>query len=567
MKQGGLDTLAALCGGASKARTHYAEQNNTSAANARDPKQEQVSEGEGKEMTQRIDPALSPGIPMAPSLTQPTQTSVTAANNVIAAPTTEIPTQINSTLQQWQALTPPAPYAVPNQAAATAAMASILQAAIQNPMRMAQPTDPNSLNALQQIAYYQYMATAQAQQITQAQRTVPVFAAPPVAHPAGVIADQNVSTAHSFVFNQNASQVQATVADESKKRMTSQHPQQAAQQTQYVIPSASTASTTSRDSPPSSQKSTMQPPPPPSQVQTLPSALSTCSFGSASSHRPIAPTSSKLMPLKSSQATIVQRPVLETNTSMPLGDKKQLKRAANRRSAQLSRKRKKAFIEELKEENDELRRKEQILKSIPDLIVVFDSAGKLWFVSHSVNRFLNFTPSELEGSSFWDRLCDESVRLLKAAFMDALAARKNDMDTTPLGSGVWELRLVDNDGSHKVVTLNGVVHFSGDAPECVCSIRPRDDNKTITNAKASEVAQDCIKVLATKTALHTVIKPNQSVIASSGGKNQTDSDVQIAKGRASLNPPTAANGNGRLISDGDSGSVISESIVSESGSE
>jgi len=349
--------------------------------------------------------------------------------------------------------------------------------------------------------------------------------------------------------------------------MTSQHPQQAAQQTQYVIPSASTASTTSRDSPPSSQKSTMQPPPPPSQVQTLPSALSTCSFGSASSHRPIAPTSSKLMPLKSSQATIVQRPVLETNTSMPLGDKKQLKRAANRRSAQLSRKRKKAFIEELKEENDELRRKEQILKSIPDLIVVFDSAGKLWFVSHSVNRFLNFTPSELEGSSFWDRLCDESVRLLKAAFMDALAARKNDMDTTPLGSGVWELRLVDNDGSHKVVTLNGVVHFSGDAPECVCSIRPRDDNKTITNAKASEVAQDCIKVLATKTALHTVIKPNQSVIASSGGKNQTDSDVQIAKGRASLNPPTAANGNGRLISDGDSGSVISESIVSESGSE
>jgi PAS domain S-box-containing protein len=142
--------------------------------------------------------------------------------------------------------------------------------------------------------------------------------------------------------------------------------------------------------------------------------------------------------------------------------KKQLKRAANRRSAQLSRKRKKQFIEELKDENDELRRKEQILRSLPDLIVVFDSGGKLWFVSHSVERFLSFTASQLEGESFWDRLCEDSVRLLKAAFMDSLAARRPEMDTAPLGSGVWELRLVDKDGSQKLVTLNGVVHFAGE---------------------------------------------------------------------------------------------------------
>ena len=157
-------------------------------------------------------------------------------------------------------------------------------------------------------------------------------------------------------------------------------------------------------------------------------------------------------------------------------DRKQVKRAANRRSAQLSRKRKKQFIEELKEENDDLRRKEQILRSIPDLVVVFDSAGKLGFVSQSVGRFLAFTSKSLEGTSFWNRLCDESVRLLKAAFMDALAARKAGMDTTPLGDGLWELRLVDKDGKHKIVILNGVVHFTGDSPECVCCIRPRDDS-------------------------------------------------------------------------------------------
>ena len=146
---------------------------------------------------------------------------------------------------------------------------------------------------------------------------------------------------------------------------------------------------------------------------------------------------------------------------MVVEDKKLQKRAANRRSAQLSRKRKKQFIEELKDENDELRRKEQILRSIPDLIVVFDSTGKLWFVSQSVSRFMSMTAKELEGSSFWDRLCEDSVRLLKAAFMDSLAARTDHSDTAPLGSGIWELRLVDKDGSYKVVTLNGVVHFRG----------------------------------------------------------------------------------------------------------
>lgn len=162
----------------------------------------------------------------------------------------------------------------------------------------------------------------------------------------------------------------------------------------------------------------------------------------------------------------------------PVEDKREQKRAANRRSAQLSRKRKKQFIEELKEENDDLRRKEQILKSLPDLVVVFDSSGKLGFVSHSVDRLLHFTSTELEGTSFWDRLCEESVRLLKAAFMDSLATREVGSDTAPLGSGVWELRLVDKDKTQKLVALNGVVHFAGDRPECVCTIRPRELNKS-----------------------------------------------------------------------------------------
>jgi PAS domain S-box-containing protein len=234
--------------------------------------------------------------------------------------------------------------------------------------------------------------------------------------------------------------------------------------------------------------------PPPLAAQpgqaTLPSTLSTAGIGAlngatTTANSTVAATVSRhhtaIAPLpKSTSAEGNMSAVLNesprgTGGGVVVEDKKNHKRAANRRSAQLSRKRKKQFIEELKDENDELRRKEQILRSIPDLIVVFDSTGKLWFVSQSVSRFMNMTASELEGTSFWDRLCEDSVRLLKAAFMDSLAARTDDADTAPLGSGIWELRLVDKDGGHKVVTLNGVVHFSGDRPECVCSIRPRDD--------------------------------------------------------------------------------------------
>eukprot|EP00979_Chaetoceros_neogracilis_P002562 scaffold435_cov275-Chaetoceros_neogracile.AAC.14 len=203
--------------------------------------------------------------------------------------------------------------------------------------------------------------------------------------------------------------------------------------------------------------------------------------------------------------------------------KKLQKRAANRRSAQLSRKRKKQFMEELKEENDDLRRKEQILLSIPDLIVVFNSSGKLGFVSRSVSNFLEFTPHELEGQSFWERLCEGSVRLLKAAFMDALAAKTSESDTTPLGSGVWELKLKDKNGNFVLVTLNGVVHFSGDAPECVCSIRPmQPEEKSGTINASTSVNTETIPEPLMKRNKYVTMQREQSVVKESFQKVVSD---------------------------------------------
>jgi len=253
-------------------------------------------------------------------------------------------------------------------------------------------------------------------------------------------------------------------------------------------------------------------------------------------------------PLPSSQTHTCSpsSPTIASNSSSPLPNmppdqKKKLKRAANRRSAQLSRKRKKQFIEELKEENEGLRRKEAILRSIPDLVVLFDSSGKLWFVSDSVNRFLNYTAEELEGSSFWERLCGESVLLLKTAFMDALAAFKpGKMDTAPLGNGLWQLRLIDRDGiTQKLVTLNGVVHFSGDTPECVCSIRPIEKVMRITSKRKTipNTRPSCTTHLARHVEnICTTIKPQQNIVVNTNNvePGNVTSTVMLSNDKSSF---------------------------------
>mmetsp|Transcript_6613 Transcript_6613/g.14650 ORF Transcript_6613/g.14650 Transcript_6613/m.14650 type:complete len:163 (+) Transcript_6613:472-960(+) len=158
-------------------------------------------------------------------------------------------------------------------------------------------------------------------------------------------------------------------------------------------------------------------------------------------------------------------------------------------SAHLSRQRKKLYITDLKSENALLRRKEQILLSIPDLIVVFDASGTMSFVSRSVSRFLKCALRDMERSSFWEWLSDNSVRKVKSAFMDALAVKRTGReDSTPLWGGrsmMVELLVHHHDPQHQqqeevkaksalMVSLKGVVHFAGELPECVCSIRHKE---------------------------------------------------------------------------------------------
>jgi PAS domain S-box-containing protein len=150
--------------------------------------------------------------------------------------------------------------------------------------------------------------------------------------------------------------------------------------------------------------------------------------------------------------------------------------AADRLSANLSQKR-----EDLLAENMKLRRKEVILRSIPDLIIAFDSSGCMTFVSQSVDRFLDFTSCELENTSFWNRLSEDSSRLVKLFFMDALAVKRNpEDDTTALADGkLIPVRLIDKDGNEEnglPFALRGVVHFAANSPECVCTLCPKASN-------------------------------------------------------------------------------------------
>lgn len=95
-------------------------------------------------------------------------------------------------------------------------------------------------------------------------------------------------------------------------------------------------------------------------------------------------------------------------------EKKQQKRAANRKSAQLSRKRKKALIEELRYENQDLQRHEDILAVIPDPVFAFDTAdGRVWFASNSASAQFGLPVEDLTSACFFDLMTEDCSKRLR----------------------------------------------------------------------------------------------------------------------------------------------------------
>ncbi|GMI25764.1 hypothetical protein TrCOL_g5322 [Triparma columacea] len=137
--------------------------------------------------------------------------------------------------------------------------------------------------------------------------------------------------------------------------------------------------------------------------------------------------------------------------------KKMQKRAANRKSAQLSRKRKKQYIEELQEQNMDLKKRVHILRHVPDLVVVFNvdspplslppqdpaspgapeiaprplpEPNSIDFASDAALALLSATPSDMEGRSIWDFFTLSSSHQLKQGLSEIL-----DFHVHRLGGG------------------------------------------------------------------------------------------------------------------------------------
>lgn len=156
-------------------------------------------------------------------------------------------------------------------------------------------------------------------------------------------------------------------------------------------------------------------------------------------------------------------------------DKKILKRAANRKSAQLSRQRKKAYIDELRTENEELKRQEEILQVVPDPVFAFNAAdGKVWFASKSAAAQFGLDMDFLMQATFFDLVTTDCSNRLKNMISKGLAANPNARSMLLQDLMTVRFRKEGKEGNKQTLLgeLSGrLSRQDPDIVHCVCSVR------------------------------------------------------------------------------------------------
>jgi len=192
-------------------------------------------------------------------------------------------------------------------------------------------------------------------------------------------------------------------------------------------------------------------------------------------------------PFMAPAAAVYEQPVFQTTADAQLRnpatnqlmDRKIQKRAANRKSAQLSRKRKKAFVDELKAENATLKRNKDILDCIPDLVFAFDAlSGKIVFASNSVYQCLQVPTARLLDLSIFNLVTESSGKKLKELLDKVVNTRPAQEQRLDL-PGRIELCFLTKYMTRVWGELDGVVQFNEDLIECVCSFRPSARNQVL----------------------------------------------------------------------------------------
>ncbi|CAN0434200.1 unnamed protein product, partial [Ascophyllum nodosum] len=177
-------------------------------------------------------------------------------------------------------------------------------------------------------------------------------------------------------------------------------------------------------------------------------------------------------------------------------EKKLQKRAANRKSAQLSRKRKKALIEELRYENEDLQRHEDILAVIPDPVFAFDAAdGRVWFASNSASVQFGLPVEDLTSACFFDLMSEDCSKRLRV-LIDAALKDVSETNSALLHERMT-VRFKKRKGAIHLGELSGRLSKQADGITAVCSVRPLSMGNEefvgkgyIGDASMSELAED-----------------------------------------------------------------------------
>ncbi|CAM9378978.1 unnamed protein product, partial [Scytosiphon promiscuus] len=152
-------------------------------------------------------------------------------------------------------------------------------------------------------------------------------------------------------------------------------------------------------------------------------------------------------------------------------EKKLQKRAANRKSAQLSRKRKKALIEELRYENQDLQRHEDILEVIPDPVFAFDTTnGRVWFASTSASAQFGLSVEDLTSACFFDLMTEDCSKRLKV-LIDTAAKDVSETNSALLHERMT-VRFKKRRGAILLGELSGRLSRLNGVMTAVCSVRP-----------------------------------------------------------------------------------------------
>jgi hypothetical protein len=125
-------------------------------------------------------------------------------------------------------------------------------------------------------------------------------------------------------------------------------------------------------------------------------------------------------------------PPREVDSIIQVHRRKMQRRQANRKSAQLSRARKKAHLEELKEENFRLQKLVNVLESLPEFVFSFNAKGTIIYIPESLSSMIKSAADDPDEEIVHINqiLTPESVNTLYESINEIVGTGANDQAVT-----------------------------------------------------------------------------------------------------------------------------------------